>query len=112
MRASAPPYGQRAAAGRLVLSICADGAADRPLRRIVSDLAEAVDNGLVRFSFTPIADSRHRRMVLRFHLEDAGPETRISLYEHGQRSHSLVARVLGRLSRRGGPLFCHLGFDG
>lgn len=103
---------QRAAVGRLVLSIYADGVADQPLRRITSDLTEAVDNGLFRFSFPPIADSRHRRMLMRFDLENVGPGTRISLYEHGQRSRSLVGRVLGRLSRKGGPLFCHLGFHG
>ena len=93
-----------------MLSIYADGVVDRPLRRIASDLTEAVDNGPFRFAFPPIADSRHRRMLLRFDLEQAGPGTRISLYEHGLRSDSLINRVLSRLTRKGGPLFCYLGF--
>lgn len=102
---------QRAAAGRLVLSIYAEGVAEPPLRRISRDLAEAVDNGLFRFSFPPIVNSRHRRLRLRFELENSSPDTRISFYERGQRSHALVARVLARLSSKGGPLFCHLGFQ-
>lgn len=101
---------QREAVGRLVLSIYADGVTDQPVRRIASDLTEAVDNGLFRFSFPPIVDSGQRRMLLRFDLEHAGPGTRVSLYEHGLRSHSLLRRALSRLSRKGGPLFCYLGF--
>jgi hypothetical protein len=50
-------------------------------------------------------------MRLRFDLEQAGAGTRISLYEHGLGSHSLVNRLVSRLSRKGGPLFCYLGFD-
>ncbi len=101
---------QREAAGRLVLSIYADGVTDRPVRRIASDLSEAVDNGLLRFSFPPIPDSGHRRILLRFDLEHAGPDTRVSLYEHGPRAHALINRVWSRLSRKGGRLFCYLGF--
>jgi glycosyltransferase involved in cell wall biosynthesis len=101
---------RREAAGRLVLSIYADGVTDRPVRRIASNLTEAVDNGLFRFTFPPIVDSGHRRMLLSFNLEHAGQDTRVSLYEHGPRAHSLINRVWSRLSRKGGRLFCYLGF--
>jgi glycosyltransferase involved in cell wall biosynthesis len=101
---------RREAAGRLVLSIYADGVTDRPVRRIASHLTEAVDNGLFRFTFPPIVDSGHRRMLLRFDLEHAGQDTRVSLYEHGPRANSLINRVWSRLSRKGGRLFCYLGF--
>jgi hypothetical protein len=96
---------QRAASGRLVLSIYAESVAEQPLRRITRDLSEAEDNGLFRFSFPPIANSRHRRMLLRFELESSSQDPRISVYEHGQRPHALVARFLAWLSN-----FCHLGF--
>ncbi len=101
---------QRQAAGQLVLSIYADGVVDRPLRRIASDLTEAVDNGLFRFVFPPIADSRHRRMLLRFDLEQAGPR---------YADQPLRARPAVRLPHQPRPEpahpqrwspFCYLGF--
>jgi SAM-dependent methyltransferase len=101
---------QRSAAGQLVLSIYADAAVDQPLRRIVGDLAEAADNCLFRFSFPPIANSRHRRMLLRFDIENPGADTLVSLYEQGRPPRSLLPRALGKLSHKGGPLFCRLGF--
>jgi glucosamine 6-phosphate synthetase-like amidotransferase/phosphosugar isomerase protein len=68
------------------------------------------DTEILVHAFPPIANSRHRRMLLRFELESSSQDTRISFYEHGQRSHALVARLLAGLSNKGGPLFCHLGF--
>ena len=74
-------------------------------------LTEAVDNGCW-LRLLPIVDSRHRRMLLSFDLERCGP---------GYAGQPLRARPAGstpsstaswsRLSRKGGPLFCYLGFD-
>jgi CheY-like chemotaxis protein len=102
---------QRNAAGKLVLTIYADAEVDRSLRRVVQDLSEAADNCLFRFTFPPIANSRGRRMRLRFDLEDPGPGTTVSLYEQGRPARSLFSRARRRLSTRGETLFCRLGFE-
>jgi len=101
---------QRPAAGRLVLSIYANGVDGKPLRRVSKDLAEATDNGPFRFPFPAITNSGQRRMLLRFHLENPSHDTRVSLYEQGSPLRSLVGRALRVLSSKGGPLFCRMGF--
>ena len=102
----------RPATGRLVLTIYPEGQTREPLRQVAGDLSQAADNGWFRFAFPSIQNSRGRSFLVRLALEGAPPGTRVSPYEQGQPPRHLLARLLRRVSRRGGRLHCRLGYQG
>lgn len=98
---------QRPASGRLTLHVCS--ANGRSLRETTVDLAEARDNQPLAFRFDPISNAVGVPFDLKFSVSQAGPDTRISLFENNPPENKLrrgLRRAGVRL--RGNSLYCRM----